>query len=195
MCGFIDHLSGWWAGLTNAQQVFFGIGLIAGFISLILALLAFLGLEHHDAMDAVGADMDHGGGGIFSVKPLTGFFLGFGWVGGLSLKAGHNVPVATLIAFTSGAAVMAVIIAMFRAINSMRSDGTVRTAEALGATGTVYVTLPPSRASGGQVIVNFSGRQETFAALNASDRSLPAGEKIKVIQVIDSRTLVVEPFE
>ena len=190
----IDQLSGWWSGLTDAQQVFYGIGLVAGLVSIVLAVLAFLGMEHHDAVDAVGADFDHGGGGIFSIKPLTGFFLGFGWAGGLALRAGLILPMAVMVALASGGVIMGLIILMFRAIYSMRSDGTMRPEEAVGAIGTVYVTLPPSRAAGGQVIVNFSGRQETFSALNTSDRSLPSGEKVKVLQVIDSRTLLVEPL-
>jgi len=79
----LDQFSGWWTGMTFPQQVFYGIGLLAGFASLILAALAFLGLEHHDAIDAAGTDLDHGGGGVFSIKPLTGFFLGFGWAGAI----------------------------------------------------------------------------------------------------------------
>lgn len=194
MVAVINHISGWWDGLTNAQQVFYGIGLVAGLISLALALLAFLGMEHHDSIEAVGSDFDHGGGGIFSIKPLTGFFLGFGWGGGLAMKAGLSLPIAVLIALTAGSAIMALIIVMFRTIYSMRSDGTMRPQEAVGAIGTVYVTLPPSRISGGQVVVNFSGRQETFSALNSSDRVLASGEKVKVLQTIDSRTLLVEPL-
>lgn len=194
MIAVINPVSSWWESLTQPQQIFYGIGLVAGGVSLVLALLAFLGMEHHDAVDAVGTDFDHGGGGIFSIKPLTGFFLGFGGAGGLALEAGWSLALATIVALVAGAVVMAVIVAMFRAIYSMRSDGTVRPEEAVGAIGTVYVTLPASKAPGGQVIVNFSGRQETFDALNTGDRAVKSGDKVKVTAVIDSRTVVVEPL-
>lgn len=194
MLALFDHLSGWWAGLTNAEQIFYGIGLIAGVISLLLAFLAFLGMEHHDAIDAVATDSAHGGGGIFSIKPLTGFFLGFGWTGALALQSGAGLIAATLYAILAGAVIMAGIVAMFRFILSMRSDGTMRPQEAVGAIGTVYVSLPPSPETGGQVVVNFSGRQETFSALNASNRKIPSGEKVRVTKVIDSSTLLVEPL-
>lgn len=194
MLAFIDAVSGWWSSFSQAEQVFYGIGLIAGFFALILAVLAFVGLEHHDAVDAVNLDTHHGGSGIFSVKPLTGFFLGFGWTGSLALQAGCSLSKSILLALVAGTVIMGVIVAMVRFIYSMRSDGTMRPAEAVGATGTVYVSLRPSRATGGQVIVNFSGRQETFSALNTSDRQIPSGEKVKVLQVIDSRTLLVEPL-
>lgn len=191
----IDQVGGWWTELGLAKQIFYGIGLCAGLVSLVLALLSFIGIEHHDAVDAIGtADLGHGGGGIFSVKPLTGFFLGFGWAGGMTLDYGASLPVAILIALVAGGVIMAVIVVMFRLIISMRSDGTMRIADAAGAIGTVYITLPPDKAAGGQVTVSFKGRQETFAALNQTARPLASGEKIRVVSVIDARTVLVEPL-
>lgn len=192
---FIDQVGGWWNELGLAKQIFYGIGLVSGFLALILALFAIIGIEHHDAVDVLDAgDLDHGGGGIFSIKPLTGFFLGFGWCGGLALDAGLSLPLALLAALVAGAIVMGVIVMMFRLIISMRSDGTVRIADAAGAIGTVYITLPPNHAAGGQVTVSFNGRQETYAALSRASRPLPSGEKIRVVSVIDSRTVLVEPL-
>ena len=192
--GFLDQVSPWWDRLSAAHQVFYGIGLVAALVAAILAVMGFIGMEHHDVIDATTTDLDHGGGGIFSVKPLTGFFLGFGWAGGLALDSGWSLIGAMGAATFAGAVMMAVIVAMFRTIFAMRSDGTMRIKDALGAVGTVYITLPPSKAAGGQVTVNFNGRQETFAALNAAARSVPSGEKIKVVEVIDGRTVLVEPL-
>lgn len=191
---FIDQISQWWDQMNMARQVFYGIGLVAAFMALVLAVLGFLGMEHHDAIDATSADLDHGGGGIFSVKPLTGFFLGFGWAGGMALEAGWPLMGALAAAVLAGAAIMALIVVMFRTIVAMRSDGTVRIEDAVGAVGTVYVSLPPSKTAGGQVTVNFKGRQETFAALNATAQPVPSGEKIKVVAIIDGRTVLVEPL-
>src|SRR5829696_278887 len=44
----------WWAKLTNAQQFFYGIGIVAGIVTIIMGLFALIGLEHHDA------DIPHG---------------------------------------------------------------------------------------------------------------------------------------
>lgn len=189
----INQVNGWWDSLDLARQVFYGIGIVAGLTSIIMAVLSFIGMEHQDAVDASDAlDADHGGGGIFSIKPLTGFFLGFGWVGGMLLDAGQSLMLAILIAGLTGAAFMALVLAMFRAIYRMRSDGTVRIEDAMGAIGTVYVTIPPQKAAGGQVVVNFSGRQETLAALTGGERAIASGEKIKVLGVIDGRTVLVD---
>lgn len=191
----INQVSQWWDALTLTRQLFYGIAIVSSIVALILAILAVIGLDHHDAMDSIGeTGTGDGDGGIFSIKPLTGFFLGFGWAGGLALDNGLGLFAATTLALIAGGGLMAVIVAMFRAIHSMRSDGTMRIEDALNATGTVYITLPPSKASGGQVIVSFRGRQETFAGLNTSDRPIPSGDRIRVVQVIDSRTVLVEPL-
>ncbi len=190
----IDTIENWWQALSLARQFFYGIGLVAGFFSVVLAIMAVVGLEHHDAVDAVGADLDHGGGGVFSIKPLTGFFLGFGWAGGLAMDGGLGLPLALVCATGAGGAMMGLIVLMFRGILAMRSDGTRRIADCIGAVGTVYVTLPASKATGGQITVNFHNRQETFSALNTADRPVPSGEKIKVLAVVDSSTVLVEPL-
>lgn len=185
----IDQVGGWWNELTLAKQLFYGLGLLAGLVSLVLAVLAMLGMEHADGVDVL--DASGAGGGIFSIKPLAGFFLGFGWAGGLALDAGHGLGAALLIAFAAGGTIMAAIIFMVRAIYSLKSDGTVQIARAVGAVGTVYVTVPPAKAAGGQVVVNFSGRQETLAALTDSAEPLAAGAKVKVLAVVDGSTVLV----
>ena len=186
---FLDSIV-WWSQLTNAQQLFYGIGILAGIATVIMAVLGLIGLDHHD-VDAI----DHGdGSSLFSTKPITGFFLGFGWAGGIALEAGASLFVATLIAVVVGAVLMLGLAWAIRAIYSMRSDGTRRIEDAVGAIGTVYVTLPPTRATGGQITVTVSGRLETVAALNGAARAIPSGEKVKVISVVDPSTVLVEPL-
>jgi hypothetical protein len=183
----------WWSALSFAKSVYYGIGICAGLVALVLALLSFIGLEHHDAADALDAS-DGGGGGIFSIKPLTGFFLGFGWVGGLAMDAGLSSLAAGLCGLGAGGSIMAVIVLMFRLIMGMKSDGTARIEDAVGAVGTVYVSLPANRAPGGQVTVSFKNRQETYEAFALDDAAIPSGTKIRVRECIDRRTVRVEPL-
>jgi hypothetical protein len=184
-----------WAALPATQQVFFSIGGLAGVVAVVLGVMSALGLEHHDVVDLPDSiGWDAGGGGIFSVKPLTGFLLGFGWAGGLASASGLGLPASLAIALGSGFAVMGLVVGLLRLILGMRSDGTVRIADALHASGTVYVTLPPSRQAGGQVTVHFGGRQETYQALNAVDRPIPGGERVRVVEVLDSQTVLVKPL-
>ena len=182
----------WWANLTNAQQFFYGIGIVAGVVTLIMGVLALIGLEHHDT--DIG-QVDHlDGSSLLSVKPITGFFLGFGWGGGIALELGLSLVASTLIAFASGMILMITVAFLIRAIYSMRSDGTRQINNAVGAVGTVYITLPANRAGGGQINVTVGGRLETLAALNAAIRPVPSGEKVKVVGVVDTNTVIVEPL-
>ena len=184
-----------WSGLPAAQQVFFGIGLLAGVVSLILGVMSAVGLEHHDVVDLPDAiGWDAGGGGIFSIKPLTGFLLGFGWAGGIALGSGLGILAAPAIAVGAGLSVMGLVVGLLRLILGMRSDGTARISDTLHESGTVYVTVPPDRQAGGQVTVHFRGRQETYMALNRSNRSIPSGERVRVVEVLDSQTVLVEPL-
>lgn len=187
----LDTLGGWWTGLTFAKQLFYGIAIFATLMAVLQAVLLMIGVDGHDTLD-VHDGLD--GSSIFSVKPLTGFFLGFGWAGGLSLDAGLSVPLSTLIATACGSALLAGSVMLIRSMLKLASDGTMRIEHAVGAVATVYVGLPAARGSGGQVIVSFDGRQETLPALNTADRVVPSGEKVKVTQVLDGRTLLVEPL-
>jgi hypothetical protein len=186
--GLIAPFMNWWESLDTARQMFYGLGLVAGIISLVLALMAVLGMEHHEAVDALGAHDAQ----ALSLKPVVGFFLGFGLAGGMALDAGLSLFVSSAIALAAGAAVMGIIIALFRAIRSMRSDGTMRITDSVGAIGTVYVTIPPRKAQGGQIVVNFSGRQETLGALTGAEQAIASGDKVKVVSVVDGRTVLVE---
>jgi len=191
----LGFFSGWWDDLTLAKQIFYGLGLLSGVLALILMVLALIGMEHHDAID-LGGDVDahDSGNGLLSIKPVVGFFLGFGWCGGLALDAGLSIFVATLIALFAGACMMSIIYFLARAILGMRSDGTARIEDCVGAIGTVYLTLPANMGAGGQVIVNFKGRQETYSALTRSTEPLPSDSKVKVLSLVDTHTVLVEPL-
>lgn len=187
----LDTLGGWWTGLTVAKQIFYGVAIFATGLAVLQAILLMIGVDGHDALDAHDV---FDGGSIFSVKPLTGFFLGFGWAGGLALDAGLGAVAASGVAIASGVALLFGVIVLLRSLLRLGTDGTMKIERAVGTIATVYVGLPANRAAGGQVIATFDGRQETFEALNVAVRGVPSGEKVKVTQVLDSRTLLVEPL-
>lgn len=186
----------WWARLSTAQQFFYGIGIAAGLMTVVLGLLTIVGLGgDHDVEVGGGHDgHDADGSSLLSIKPITGFFLGFGWGGGIALDNGLSVTLATMIALGNGVVLMFALAGLIRLIYSLRTDGTRKINDTIGAVGTVYVTLPAARASGGQINVTVSGRLETLAALNASLRPVPSGEKVRVVSVVDTNTVVVEPI-
>ncbi len=180
----------WWDSLAAAHRFFVLVGIASGVVALFLTLGAVLGFGH----DAPELSMDHGDSAGdaegFSLRSVTGFCLAFGWGGAASLAAGHSLAVASAIAVVSGVAVMALIQVLMKSMRRLRSDGTMRIENAVGAEGEVYVTVPPAGAPGGQAVVIFKNRQETLPAVQTGETPLSAGTRIRVTAV-SGRTLTV----
>ena len=83
----------WWAGLSAAMKVLWGVTLGASLIFIIQTVLTFLGADSDatgldggdidvsgsfDAADATDADLG-GGGNLYTFRNLVNFLLGFGW--------------------------------------------------------------------------------------------------------------------
>ncbi len=187
----IAGIDQWWTELATAHRVFFFIAFSSSLLAIVLSLAGLLGLDH----DAAALGIEHGDGAgdaeAFSVRAITGFFLGFGWAGYTALQAGQSVSIAALAAFATGLVVMYVIRFTLRSMKRLKSDGTVQYAKAVGATGTVYVTIPPSGTAGGQVTVTFDNRNETLPAIQTGAESIPGGARIRVT-ACEGRVLTVE---
>lgn len=188
---FLADIDQWWTELATAHRVFFGIGFISGIVAIALSLSGLLGLDHDAA--AMGMETGDAGGDAeaFSVRAITGFFLGLGWVGLIALQSGQSLPVAALAGIGAGLAIMYCIRGAMKSMKRLRSDGTVRYANAKGATGIVYVTIPASGGAGGQVTVTFDNRNETLPAIQTGADAIPGGSRIRVVAV-EGRTLTVE---
>ena len=126
-----DTMELWWQGLNLELQVFYGIGIVALF-----ALVLQLGLMFFGGFDDAGdlgdvADQDSGLG-IFSIRGITAFFLGFGWTGVVALKAGLTVVPAIALGLLVGGTLMVVMFLMMRSMMRLQSSGTLDYANAIG---------------------------------------------------------------
>ena len=70
-------------------------------------------------------------------------------------------------------------------------DYDVRTA--IGRTGRVYLTIPERGTGHGQVEISVSGRQKILRAMSSKGQ-IEAFADVKVLEVRDDETLVVEPL-
>lgn len=173
----------WWDSLDGAYRFFLTIGIIAGVVSLLLTFLAVLGFGH-DAPELHTEYGDSAGDSeAFSIRTVTGFCLAFGWAGAGALSAGQPMWVASLAAVGAGLVVMACVRMLLKSMKRLRSDGTMKIENAVGAEGQAYITIPPAGETGGQVIVNFNNRQETLPAVQTGDTPIPGGARIKVTAV------------
>jgi hypothetical protein len=184
-------MSEWWNALSTAQQIFYGIAIIATIVLIGQIVLGLVGFDH--ALD-VEMSTDHSSGlGVLSVQSVATFFVGFGWIGALWLSRGYGLTVALLSGSVIGVTLMAGMIFLMRWLLRLQDSGTLDYQNAIGLAGTVYVVVPPNRAPGGQVEVLFQGRTVFADALTDSVEPIKTGSRIRVIAVVAPTTLIVEP--
>jgi hypothetical protein len=183
----------WWNHLNLELQIFYGIGIIA-----LLGLLIQLVLSLFGHMDDTGDFSDHGdhssGLSIFSIRGIIAFFVGFGWSGVIALEADMGLMAAIAIGILVGGLLMLGIFFLMTSMLRLQSTGTLDYANAIGQTGSVYVTIPPGQKAGGQVELMLQGRLTMAEALFRGSEPLRPGTKIRVIEKIGHSTLIVEPL-
>ncbi len=195
----------WWDALRLDLQIFYMLGILASLVLFFQFIMIFLGFGDHDMSGGhdvhVGnVHAGHGGGGhadglsIVSIRTITAFFFGFGWSGALAIRNGYSTLVAALIGCLVGAIFMSIVYSIMRLIYSLRASGTVEYRNAVGQIGDVYVSIPAKESGPGQVQVLVQGRMRVVPAFTKAGRNLSGGSKIKVVGLIDERTLLVEPL-
>lgn len=187
----LADLDTWWSGLAGAHRFFLLVGIASGVVAAFLTIGGLVGLDHGgDALDVDHGDLSGDAEG-FSLRAITGFFLGLGWIGFACSISGYSNLVSSLAGLAAGLVMMFGIRFAMKSMKRLRSDGTVKYADAVGAIATVYVTIPPAGAPGGQVNVVFNNRQETLHAIHSGDTPIPGGTRVRVTAASGS-TLTVE---
>lgn len=187
----------WWESLDVAQQIFYGIGIVALCLLALQFMMSMIGLG--DEMDGIDGDVsapDHhnSGLGFLSFRSITAFFAGFGWAGVAAHSFGLPFWLTVLIAIVTGVIFMFVIYYTMFAFVRMQASGTLNYRNGVGEIATVYVTIPPGRSGSGQIEILIQGRQTTAEALTSSTESIPPAAKVKVLALIGRSTFLVEPL-
>ena len=183
----------WWDSLLLERQIFYGIGILS-LLALLLQLglsLIGAGLEH---IDLAGAGEHGSGAGVLSIRSVTAFFVGFGWVGAICLNAELSLPLAILIAVGAGTALMFATYFLMVGMLALQSSGTLDYKNAVDQIGTVYSTIPAAQSRAGQVEVMVQGRYITAEAFTTHAEAIKPGAKVRVIRLIGPSTLLVEPL-
>lgn len=190
-------IEAWWSSLTTALQVFYGIAIATSVLlglQLVMLLFGFDG--DHDAADYDAGDAAHGAGvGVLSMRTVTAFFTGFGWGGVGALKNGFALVPAVGIAVGAGGVLMAAVFFLMRGLYSMRYSGTLDYRNAIGRAGSVYLPIPGAMAGPGQIEVLVQGRLCVVQAFTRAADRIPNRARVKVVDVLDQQTLLVEPLD
>jgi hypothetical protein len=169
---------------------------LGGAVLLIQLVLGFFGmgeehgLEHHDAH--FGKEGFSEGLNLLSVRALSAGVAFFG-VGGLIGQATGlglflSLPAALIFGTTAAVGTAAAMRAMLR----LEDDGTVQIHGAIGTSGTVYLTIPGERKGVGKVHLTLQNRLVELQAVT-SQRPLPTGSRVLVIDVVGPDTVDVVP--
>jgi hypothetical protein len=190
--------------------------LVGGTLVICQFLLTLLGLGgHHDAggdhdisghdaggHDAAGHDTEHDQHGhssaaswflsILTFRTLTAGVAFFGLTGLALTKADATLEVTLAAAVAAGVAAIFAMGWAMKSFAQLNIDGTLHIRKAVGAAGTVYLSIPANKAGAGKVHVTMSGRVVEYKAVTP-ESDLPTGTKIVVVAIVNSDTVEVTP--
>jgi hypothetical protein len=200
--------------LTSVETFYAFSAIIGGILFLIRTILSFIGADSDADFDMGGGDVssidlnsdfdgqagDHSGidgqgasFNLFSSHGITGFFLMFGLIGLSLSKAGIPEVLTAVGGLAAGGFTMLVVAFIYYFMQRLQSDGTMNIQTAVGKTGTVYLSLPEK--GSGQVTIVVQGGLKQFDAISADKSRIPTGEFVRVVHILNGKTLVVERVE
>lgn len=185
-----------WQELSWLTQTFWAVAIVASVIQLMMFLGTIFGLGHDFDHDAHADGGGHAGmaAQVLTVRSLVAAGVGFGWAGVLSTRSGLPGWQCFGLAALAGVIFLLIVVGTLRLLTSLRADGTLDYANAVGQSGRVYVTIPASRAGVGQVEVLVQGRLITATALTDSPTALAPEAPVQVVAVEGLTTLIVAPL-
>jgi len=130
---------------------------------------------------------------LVTFRTIIGFFMLFGWTGFLYTRTGVAPVLVFIYAVIAGLAMMFLIALSIFLLMRLESDGTMRFADSIGKTGTVYLKIPMAGQGTGKVQIIVGGSLRTLDAV-AYDTEIETDKKVKVIEV-KNNLLVVEEIK
>jgi len=180
---------------NGLEYSFLGCAVIGGFFVLVKLILQFMG-SHTDAnistdieFDAHHVDSDVGFR-FLSLHGFSSFLMMFGLVGlALYRQSRSGLELSIAGAVIAGLFAVWVISKLFQWAAGLQASGNLQTADAVGSTGTVYLTIPANGT--GRVNINFKNHLREFDAVESGGSEVPTGTPIRVVRV-DANVVVVE---
>ena len=195
----------WWTSLDLLMKILWGITLSASLIFVIQTVMTFIGADAGGDfdMDAGGLDGDislddpsgadaPSGMNLYTFRNFVNFFLGFGWTAILLHDSIQRTGVLMAVAILVGVVLVAIVMYLFKWLSSMQQSGNIDVYKsAVGCEGTVYLTIPGERTGEGKVQITIQNAVREYNAQTEGD-TIKTGTPIKVIEVINQSTLLVE---
>lgn len=194
-------IASWWAGLSLIMKILWGVTLTATLVFVVQSILTFVGADAETDFDVdVDTSMDgsdlsniEGGSNLYTFRNFVNFVLGFGWSAILLQGSIPSVPILILVSVIIGVALVAAVMYLFKWLSSMQQSGNIDlTTDATGCEGTVYLSIPSNREGEGKVQITIAGSVREYNAVTESENALKTGTPIRVVDVINNSTVLVE---
>ncbi len=188
----------WWTSLDLFMKILWCIAIASSLIFIIETVLTFIGADVEMDMDT---DFDVPDGGfegdpsmnLYTFRNLVNFLLGMSWTAILLQEQIASKALLMIIAFTVGVLLVFAVMMMFKGLSKMQQSGNIDVYKsAIGCNGKVYLTVPAERKGTGKVQININNSVREYDALTDSEDDLKTGTSIKVTEVLDTNTLLVE---
>ena len=179
----------WLFEYHGLEFFFLACALIGGVLLVVRLLLTVIGIHSDgDVLDLHHTDSDVGFK-LLSIQGITAFLTMFGLVGfavlrGTQLGAASAVFAAVVAGIGSAWIIGRVFVSMLR----LQSSGSVVLQDAIGCTGTVYLTIP--KQGNGGVQINIAHRLREYEAFSAHGDELATGTPIRVVRVVGAALAV-----
>ena len=197
----IDTFYEWYNALPSTLQVYWVIALITSLVFLVQMVLTFIGIGDADTDLDFGGDADFSDGDtldtggamqLFTIRNFINFLLGLGWGGVCLYSVIPNTIVLAIVAILVGMLFVYIFLLIYKQLRKLERNGAYHINDCVGQTVDVYLTVPANRSGMGKVQISFSGSVQELAALTDSDTPLRSGSKVRVLEIIDSTTVLVE---
>lgn len=188
----------WWTSLDLFMKILWCIAIASSLIFIIETVLTFIGADVDMDMDT---DFDMPDGGfegdpsmnLYTFRNLVNFLLGMSWTAILLQEQIASKALLMVIAFAVGALLVFAVMMMFKGLSKMQQSGNIDLYKsAVGCNGKVYLTVPAERKGSGKVQISINDSIREYDALTDSEDDLKTGTSIKVVEVLDASTLLVE---
>lgn len=128
---------------------------------------------------------------LFTLRGIVAFLAVCGWGGLWLLRMGMHPIFAVFLAIAMGFWAMLLMALFLRVALKLQDDGTLDFRNALGAAGTVYLTIPAARTGEGKVHVIVQDQLRELEAVTDDSSPIPTGTEIVVVGLSGGNTLVV----
>ena len=188
----------WWTSLDLFMKILWCIAIASSLIFIVETILTFIGADVEMDTDtefdiADGSFEGDPSMNLYTFRNLVNFLLGMSWTAILLNNQIASKALLMLIAFAVGALLVTAVMYMFRWLSKMQQSGNINVYKsAVGCYGKVYLTIPAERKGSGKVQININESVREYDALTDSETDLKTGTAIKVVEVIDASTLLVE---